>query len=216
MKIESMALGPVATNTYLVTSPDGKTCVVIDAPKGAADALLPIIQQRGLKLTHLIITHGHWDHTCDAYHFAQAGAAVIAHRDDEVLIEQIEKFRARYQSFLPMLTDDDFRAVKVTQWVNTGDSVDAAGYHFEVRHVPGHCPGSILLYVAEAKIAFTGDAIFEGSVGRTDLPNGNWPQLLKSIREQIYTLPDDTVLLPGHGGSTSVGQEKQTNPYARP
>ena len=216
MKIESLALGPVDTNTYLVTSADAKTCIVIDAARGAAQALLPVIQQRGLKLTHLIITHGHWDHTCDAYHFAQAGAEVLAHRDDEALIEQIEKFRTRYQSMLPMLTDDDFRSVKVTRWVQAGDVIEAAGYRFETRHVPGHCPGSILLYEAKEKIAFTGDAIFAGSVGRTDLPNGNWTQLLQSIRQQVYTLPDDTVLLPGHGGSTTVGKEKQTNPYARP
>jgi glyoxylase-like metal-dependent hydrolase (beta-lactamase superfamily II) len=117
---------------------------------------------------------------------------------------------------MPFLTEEDFHSAKVTQWLNQGDTFNALGKKFEVRHVPGHCPGSLLFYCADEKIAFTGDAIFNGSVGRTDLPNGNWNQLLKSIREQIYTLPEDTKLLPGHGDSTTVGDEKKTNPYARP
>ena len=85
-----------------------------------------------------------------------------------------------------------------------------------MRHVPGHCPGSILLWCEQEKLAFCGDAIFAGSVGRTDLPGGNWPTLLKSIREKIYTLPHDTVLYPGHGEPTTVGDEYVANPYARP
>jgi glyoxylase-like metal-dependent hydrolase (beta-lactamase superfamily II) len=153
---------------------------------------------------------------CDGHHFAKAGAKVIAHKDDQQLIENIEAYRNRYQSMIPSLSDDDFRSVKVDRWVDDGDVVEACGFKFEIRHVPGHCPGSILFYAADQKIAFTGDAIFKGSVGRTDLPNGDWNQLLASIRTRIYTLPDDVVLLPGHGGQTSVGVEKQTNPYAKP
>lgn len=215
MKIEAVPLGPLETNAYLVTSDDGKECCVVDAPKGA-DALLEEIRERGLKLTHLLLTHGHWDHMCEAHLFAKAGATVIGHRDDQQLIENIEAYKNRYQSMIPWLTDDDFRSVKVDRWVTEGDTVDAAGTRFEVRHVPGHCPGSILFYSADQKVAFTGDAIFAGSVGRTDLPNGNWNQLLASIRQRIYTLPDETVLLPGHGGETTVGHEKKTNPYAKP
>jgi glyoxylase-like metal-dependent hydrolase (beta-lactamase superfamily II) len=178
--------------------------------------LLAEIKKQGLNLTHLLITHGHWDHMCDGRYFADAGAKVIAHKDDQQLIENIEAYRNRYQSMIPSLSDDDFRSVKVDRWVDDGDIVEACGYKFEIRHVPGHCPGSILFYAADQKIAFTGDAIFKGSVGRTDLPNGDWNQLLTSIRSRIYTLPDDVVLLPGHGGQTSVGVEKQTNPYAKP
>lgn len=215
MKIEAVPLGPFETNAYLVTSDDGKECCVVDAPKGAG-ALLDEIKERGLRLTHLLITHGHWDHMCEAHRFAAAGAQVIGHHDDQQLIENIEACKDRYQSMIPWLTDEDFRSVKVDRWVSEGDTVEAAGFCFEIRHVPGHCPGSILFHAADRKIAFTGDAIFAGSVGRTDLPNGNWNQLLDSIRRRIYTLPDDTVLLPGHGGETTVGQEKKTNPYAKP
>ncbi len=216
MKIEVWSLGPFETNAYLLTADNGKDCCVVDAPRDAAKTLLPEIKKRGLKLTHLLITHGHWDHMCDAHAFATDGAQVLAHKDDQQLIENIEAYRNRYQAIMPFLTEADFHSVKVSQWLNQGDNFKAIGLNFEVRHVPGHCPGSLLFYSADEKCAFVGDAIFKGSVGRTDLPNGNWNELLKSIRSQVYTLPDDTVLLPGHGGQTTVGEEKKSNPYAKP
>jgi len=215
MKIEVWSLGPFETNAYLLSADNGKDCCVVDAPRDAARTLLPEIKKRGLKLTHLLITHGHWDHMCDAHAFATAGAQVLAHKDDQQMIENIEAYRSRYESMMPFLTEGDFHSVKVNQWLNQGDTFEAIGLSFEVRHVPGHCPGSLLFYSAQEKRAFVGDAIFKGSVGRTDLPNGNWNELLKSIRTQVYTLPDETVLLPGHGGQTTVGDEKKSNPYAK-
>ena len=216
MKIAAAALGPFETNAYLVMAETGRDCCVIDAPKDSGPVLLEEIRRRGLNLTHLLITHGHWDHMCDGHLFAAAGAKVVAHEDDQQLLENIEAYRNRYRAMIPTLTDDDFRSVKVDRWVDDGDVVEACGYKFEIRHVPGHCPGSILFYSAEHRTAFTGDAIFKGSVGRTDLPNGDWNQLLTSIRSRIYTLPDDVRLLPGHGDDTTVGEEKRTNPYAKP
>ena len=216
MKLASAALGPFETNAYLIMAESGPDCCVVDAPKDSGRLLLEEIGRRGLKLTHLLITHGHWDHMCDAHLFADAGAKVVAHRDDRELLENIEAYRNRYRSMIPTLSDDDFRSVKVDRWVDEGDVVETCGHRFEVRHVPGHCPGSILFYEAGQKLAFVGDAIFKGSVGRTDLPNGDWNQLLTSIRARIYSLPDDVTLLPGHGGQTSVGAEKRTNPYAKP
>jgi glyoxylase-like metal-dependent hydrolase (beta-lactamase superfamily II) len=216
MNIEASSLGPFETNAYLITSDDGKECIVVDAPQRSAAALLPLIKVRGLKLTHLLLTHGHWDHMCEAHAFAAAGAQVLAHQADRELIENIEAYKSRYLSMIPSLTEADFKSVKVTTWLEEGSTFVAAGKSFETRHVPGHCPGSLLFYCADDQVAFCGDAIFRGSVGRTDLPNGNWNELLTSIRTRVYTLPDATVLLPGHGGRTTVGQEKQTNPYARP
>lgn len=216
MKIEAASLGPFETNAYLLSSDDGKECLVIDAPQGAAAKLLPLIKARGLKLTHLLLTHGHWDHMCEAHAFAAAGAEVLAHRADRELIENIEAYKDRYLAMLPELSDADFQSVKVTTWLEDGSTFIAAGMSFEARHVPGHCPGSLLFYCASDQVAFCGDAIFRGSVGRTDLPNGNWNELLTSIRTRIYTLPNVTVLHPGHGGRTTVGHEKQNNPYAKP
>jgi hydroxyacylglutathione hydrolase len=216
MKIEATSLGPFETNAYLITSDDSQECIVVDAPQGAAETLLPLIKQRGLKLTHLLLTHGHWDHMCEAHAFATAGAQILAHQADRELIENIEAYKDRYLSMLPGLTEADFQSVKVTTWLEEGSTFVAAGKSFETRHVPGHCPGSLLFYCASDQSAFCGDAIFRGSVGRTDLPNGNWNELLTSIRTRIYTLPNETVLYPGHGGRTTVGHEKQTNPYAKP
>ena len=216
MKIEAASLGPFETNAYLLSSDDGKECIVVDAPQGAAAKLLPLIKARGLKLTHLLLTHGHWDHMCEAHAFAAAGAEVLAHRADRELIENIEAYKDRYLAMLPELSDADFQSVKVTTWLEDGSTFIAAGMSFEARHVPGHCPGSLLFYCVSDQVAFCGDAIFRGSVGRTDLPNGNWNELLTSIRTRIYTLPNETVLHPGHGGRTTVGHEKQNNPYAKP
>ena len=216
MKIEAASLGPFETNAYLLSSDDGKECIVIDAPQGAAAKLFPLIKDRGLKLTHLLLTHGHWDHMCEAHAFAAAGAEVLAHRADRELIENIEAYKDRYLAMLPELSDADFKSVKVTTWLEEGSTFVAAGKAFETRHVPGHCPGSLLFSCASEQVAFCGDAIFRGSVGRTDLPNGNWNELLTSIRTRIYTLPNETVLHPGHGGRTTVGHEKQNNPYAKP
>jgi glyoxylase-like metal-dependent hydrolase (beta-lactamase superfamily II) len=97
--------------------------------------------------------------------------------------------------------------------VKQGDRLAALGREFEVRHVPGHCPGNVLFYQSEAKVALVGDALFNGGVGRWDLPGGNFELLEESIRGQIYTLPGDTTVLPGHGPRTTVGDEKESNPF---
>lgn len=216
LNIESECLGPFATNTYLVTDPDTKRCLVVDAPPESAALLLPLIQQRGLALEAVLLTHGHWDHIADAPGFAAAGAPLYAHAADADCYAKPELFAPFYQTALPHLTDADFQPVKIARWVEAGDALELLGRVFEVRHVPGHCAGNVLFYCPSEKLAFPGDAIFQGSVGRTDLPGGSWNTLLKSIREQIYTLPEDVSLLPGHGGETSVGKEKRLNPYARP
>ena len=217
LRVESVCLGPFETNAYLVTTEGTTDAVLVDAPKGAAGNLLDEIRARGLRLTHLLLTHGHWDHMCDAAKVkAATGCLVLAHADDRLLIEEIEKVRSRYQAMIPWLTDDDFQGCKVDRWLTEGEGVEALGTRFEVRHVPGHCPGSLLFYSPEDQLAFVGDAIFQGSVGRTDLPGGDWPTLLGSIRHKIYTLPDATHLLPGHGDPTTVSAEKASNPYAQP
>ena len=217
LRVESVCLGPFETNAYLLTAEGASDCVLVDAPKGAAGNLLEEIRARGLRLTHLLLTHGHWDHMCDAAAIKAATCCqVLAHRDDQVLIEEIERVRARYQAMIPWLTDADFRGCKVDRWLADGERVELLGRAFETRHVPGHCPGSLLFWSPSDRLALVGDAIFQGSVGRTDLPNGDWPTLLASIRSKVYTLPDDTHLLPGHGDPTTVGAEKAGNPYAKP
>jgi hydroxyacylglutathione hydrolase len=105
--------------------------------------------------------------------------------------------------------------IHVDTWIKQGDGFDALGTRVEVRHVPGHCPGNVLFYFPRYGFTIVGDALFNGSIGRTDLPGGSFEQLEKSIREQIYTLPATTVVFPGHGPKTTVGDEKATNPYVK-
>jgi glyoxylase-like metal-dependent hydrolase (beta-lactamase superfamily II) len=105
------------------------------------------------------------------------------------------------------------KGVKIDAWIGHGDRLKVLGRDFEVRHTPGHCPGNVLFYQAESRAAFVGDTLFAGGIGRTDFPGCSFEQLEQSIREQIYTLPDNVVVFPGHGPRTTVGAEKETNPY---
>lgn len=216
MKVECIPLGPFETNCYLLTAADQRHCAVVDAPPGSGEHVLAEIAERGLKLDVLLLTHGHWDHMADAHKFRAAGATIVAHRDDQVLIENVESVEARYRAMIPWLPANAFTSCKVDRWIEEGETLEAAGHTWQVRHVPGHCPGSLLFFCPEAGIAFPGDAIFAQSVGRTDLPGGSWPTLLQSIRTKIYTLPKNTVLFPGHGDDTTVEAEIIANPYARP
>jgi hydroxyacylglutathione hydrolase len=107
----------------------------------------------------------------------------------------------------------NLRSIRVDNWVMQGDRLEALGESAEVRHVPGHCPGNVLFYFPTLHAAFVGDALFNGSIGRTDLPGGNFEQLEHAIREQIYTLPSETIIFPGHGPKTTVANERAHNPY---
>ncbi len=200
--------GPIQTNAYLLTAPDRREAVLIDAPGGIWSLIAPVLAEQGCTLTELWLTHGHWDHTQGGAEVVrQSGARVLAHADDRVMIEQpeiMERFMGERMNLEP---------IRVDHWVVQGEKRQALGTSIEVRHVPGHCPGNVLFYFPGAAAAFVGDALFNGSIGRTDLPGGSFEQLEKSIRAEIYTLPDETTVFPGHGPSTTVGTEKFGNPY---
>jgi hydroxyacylglutathione hydrolase len=208
VKIHVLPSGPIQTIGYLLTEPKLGMAVLVDAPGGIMARIKPLLDKEGCKLTELWLTHGHWDHMqAGAEVKRETGALVRAHRADQAMIETPEIMEGFMGQRLGL------EGVKVDAWVEPGDRLKALGREFEVRHVPGHCPGNVLFYQAEARVALVGDALFNSGVGRWDLPGGSFDVLEKSIREQIYTLPDDTVVLPGHGERTTVGVEKETNPY---
>jgi hydroxyacylglutathione hydrolase len=210
LKIHVLPAGPIETNAYLLTDADRGEAVLVDAPGGVWDDVAPILASEGCKLTELWLTHGHWDHMQGVDEVVkQTGAKVSAHADDKILLET----PGVMEVFLPGTIR--LHPVKTDRWVTQGQVVDALGRKWELRHVPGHCPGSVLFWCEAEGLAFSGDAIFQGSFGRTDFPGGSMAVLEKSIREQIYTLPDATVLYPGHGDATSVAAEKATNPFVR-
>jgi hydroxyacylglutathione hydrolase len=208
VKIHVLPSGPIKTVGYLMTDAARGEAVLVDAPGDIMAKVHPILAKEGCQLKELWLTHGHWDHMQDAATVKQeTGATIRAHHADQALIETpeiMDEFMGQKMGI---------KGAKVDGWVQPGGKLLALGREFEVRHVPGHCPGNVLFYQAGAHVAFVGDALFNGGVGRWDLPGGNYDLLAQSIREQIYTLPDETVVFPGHGPRTTVGDEKETNPY---
>lgn len=209
MEIHTLPAGPIETNAYLLADPARGEAVLVDAPHDVWPQVQTLLRQSGCRLVALLITHGHWDHTGDAARVQQSGVPLFAHAADRRLIEQpqvMEPFA------LPGLR---FEPAQLDRPVAPGDRLELLGESVEVRHVPGHCPGNVLFHFPRTGAAFVGDAIFAGSIGRTDLPGGGYEMLAGSIRTQIYTLPDATVLYPGHGPETTVAAEKANNPFVQ-
>lgn len=207
----------IETNAYLLTDAAAGTAVLIDAPGEVWAAVEPVLRAEKCTLQELWITHGHWDHMQGGAEVVRTtGAKVRAHHADRAMIETpelMERFTGMNLRLEP---------VRVDHWVKQGDHLRAFEHDVEVRHVPGHCPGNVLFHFpnvlpegvrGRGGMAFVGDALFNGSVGRTDLPGGDFATLEESIRNQIYSLPDVTIIYPGHGPETTVGSEKKHNPY---
>ena len=209
MIIEFQELPPIGTNAIALIEPSRKECVIIDAPQEAFAWATKIAQQHDCKIVALILTHGHWDHILDGYQFVAAGIPTYGHIDDTEMFATPAKMASYAIPGLEMLP------VPIDHWIKAGDLLDLLGDQLEIRHVPGHCPGNILVYLASEQAAIVGDVIFAGSVGRYDFPGGDFSVLEESIKTQVYTLPDATTIYPGHGQTTSVGQEKRSNPFVR-
>lgn len=208
MNLHVLPAGPIQTNAYLLTAPERGEAVLVDAPGGIWGEIEPILAQQKCRLVELWLTHGHWDHTQGGAEVVrQTGAKVRAHADDRAMIEQPEIMERFMGERL------DLEPIHVDHWVAAGERIEVLGTTVEVRHVPGHCPGNVLFYFPAYALALVGDALFHGSIGRTDLPGGSFEQLERSIRTQIYSLPGNTVIFPGHGPKTSVAAEKDDNPY---
>ncbi len=209
LEIVSFTLGPAQTNAYLVADPDTKEAAVID-PAWDGHVILHVAQKRGWRIGHLWYTHAHFDHIGGAAAIADASnplPLVALHPNDHVL------WRAGGGGAL-FGFDIDPGPEPTIDFVH-GMKMKLGSSEFEIRFTPGHTPGHCILYVASAGICFCGDLIFAGGVGRTDFPGGSWEQLEQSIRTQVFTLPDDTRLLSGHGPETTVGEEKRENPFVR-
>ncbi len=209
LEIVTFTLGPAQTNAYLIADSDSGDAAVVD-PAWDGKLILSEARRRGWRIAHLWYTHAHFDHIGGAAEIADSLnplPLVALHPDDHVL------WRAGGGGALFGFKIDP--GPEPTIDFTHGQILRLGKAQFEVRYTPGHTPGHCVLYCAEAKVCFCGDLIFAGSVGRTDLPGGNWDTLENSIREQIYTLPNETRLHSGHGPETTVGDEKQFNPFVR-
>jgi hydroxyacylglutathione hydrolase len=207
LEIISFTLGPAQTNAYVVADTDTRDAAVID-PAWDGHIILEAAKKRGWRIAHLWYTHAHFDHIGGAGAIADALSPlplVALHPNDHVL------WRAGGGG--AMFGFDIDPGPEPTIDFYDRQILILGSVEFEVRFTPGHTTGHCILYVPSANVCFCGDLIFAGSVGRTDFPGGSWELLETSIREQVYTLPDNTRLLTGHGPETTVGEEKQSNPF---
>ncbi len=210
MKLFVIPAGPIQTNAYLLCDARTGEAVLVDAPGDVWPETKGLLEQEHCRLTELWLTHGHWDHMQGAAEVVRvSGAKVRAHAADRAMFLTPQIMKSH------LMPGMQLEPVAVDHWMAQGDNFAALGLQVEVRHVPGHCPGNILFYLPAAKLALVGDALFNGSIGRTELPGGSMEILADSIRRQIYTLPDETIVYPGHGPETTVGEEKTNNPYVR-
>jgi glyoxylase-like metal-dependent hydrolase (beta-lactamase superfamily II) len=203
----AVTCGIISTNAYLAVNRETGEGYLIDAPDHSFDLITARAKEENIKIRACILTHGHWDHIMDACMFRDAGIPLWGHRDTEFFLENPDTV----SSF--MMENLEYRPASLDRTLKNGEILEVAGSTAEVLDVPGHCPGSIALNFPSEKFCITGDLIFRSSVGRTDLPGGNANQLAGSIKERIYTLPDETVLAPGHGPETTVGFEKSNNMF---
>jgi glyoxylase-like metal-dependent hydrolase (beta-lactamase superfamily II) len=207
VEIRSFELPPIGTQCHVVLNPAARVLAVFDAPLNAHATVERLAVQTGYRIEGLYLTHGHWDHTLDGRRFNEQSIPTWGHEEDRHLFETPELMAA---FAIPGM---EMPPLHIGTWLEHGRELHIAGRPVRIRHVPGHSEGSILYWFFNDGFVISGDALFNGSIGRTDFPGCSFEQLATSIREQIYTLPDETVVYPGHGPTTTVGDEAGRNPF---
>ena len=216
IRVAGMVLGAVATNCYaLYREPDegvNAPAILIDPPD-SGEMIFDRLADRGLLIEKIVLTHAHFDHIGgiaglqkSAEKAGQGHIPVLCPKDEEPLCRDPELNCSDGMGSFSLTIAPDV-------WLSDGDTIVVGGLSLKVIGTPGHTAGGCCYYNEEAGILFSGDTLFEGSVGRTDLPTGSMSQLIRSIREKLFVLPEDTMVLPGHGGQTTIGQEKKYNPF---
>jgi glyoxylase-like metal-dependent hydrolase (beta-lactamase superfamily II) len=207
LEIRIIPVTPLQQNTSMLWSTETMEGVFID-PGGETDRLMGAADQFGVKIVAVWLTHGHLDHAGAATEVSErTGCPIIGpHEDDQWLLDELEAQGAKYG-----ITDG--RNVKPDRYLNDGDELELGGIKFGVAHTPGHTPGHVVIYQPEGHLAFVGDVLFQGSIGRTDFPRGNHQQLIDSITEKLWPLGNEMRFVPGHGAMSTFGQERQSNPF---
>ncbi len=224
MLIASFPTGPWQTNTYVVATAPGTECVVIDPGLGAESGVSELVAEHRLKPVALMLTHGHLDHMFSVTPLCRSHSAVcwVHPADRDLLSDPLLAMGAETRELLSRLAPDHPGFVEPDEVRELVDSatLQVAGIDFRVTHAPGHTPGSTMYQTlsqvaGEESVVFTGDVLFAGSIGRTDLPGGDVGQMLESLRTKVLPLPDPVVVLPGHGPATTMATERATNLYLR-
>lgn len=219
MLIAGFPAGPWGTNCYVVATGPGAECVVIDPGKDAADGVAQVVREHRLKPVSVLVTHGHVDHMwCVAPVAGTYDATAWIHPDDRHLLADPMAGMSRETTQMLLGGKYDWAEPDDVRELSDSQELELAGLRFVVDHTPGHTEGSVTFrtpYDAEdvSEVMFSGDLLFAGSIGRTDLPGGDHPTMLRSLTTKVLPLADDIVVLPGHGEQTSIGRERATNPY---
>jgi len=198
---------PFAQNCSILRCSRTKKSAVVD-PGGELDRIVAAARRRDATIEQILLTHAHVDHAGQAAALAERLSVPIVgpHVDDRFWIDEIEAAAARYGL-------EPARAFTPDRWLEGGDVVTVGDETLDVRHCPGHTPGHVVFVHAASKLAVVGDVLFAGSIGRTDFPRGDFDTLIRSIRTQLLTLPDDVRFVPGHGPTSTIGEERRSNPF---
>lgn len=210
MRIWTRELGEFATNCYIIADPDSNAAAVVD-PGEPDPWITRTLAENGLKAELILLTHGHLDHIGGVTWLSrQTGAPVLVHRDDAPYLTDANLNGSAYFGSPIIAQPPD-------KLLSDGDEIAVGSLRLKVIHTPGHTPGGVCFYLApsggQKGQLLAGDTLFAGSVGRTDLPGGSHTQLIQSIREKLLPLPPDTMVYPGHGPATTIGDEKAYNPF---
>jgi len=206
MDVRIFTVGPVQENCFLIRRDGSDRALIVD-PGEEAEKLLGAIESLGVTLDGILVTHTHFDHVGAVAPVAKATGA-------QVWVPEIEKpVLADIMSFVPWPGFGPFESWDAEHTLSGGERLELADFEIDVIFTPGHSPGHVTFSIPDEEAVFSGDVLFEGSVGRTDLPGGDWPTLLESIRSLADSLPADTTVYPGHMGITTLGAERASNPF---
>ena len=203
---EIFPVGPLQCNCSVVGDEHTKEAIVIDPGDDIAD-VMAAVQRHGLTVKQIVVTHAHIDHVGGAMQLKRlTGAPILLNQNDYALLKMLDV----QASWIGMKAPEN---VTIDGSIGTGDKVSAGGLVADVLHTPGHTEGSICLYFAPEKKLIAGDTLFAGSIGRTDLPGGSYDKIMRSLHGPVLALPDETVVVPGHGPLTTIGEERGSNPF---